>query len=82
MRASEFQSCQNLVQRQWNTKDREVRLLGYLAYDDKVSGKRPGVIVIPQACGPGVHSRSHRFRPSKAEPAPYLNPKCRDCRCL
>jgi dienelactone hydrolase len=39
-------------------KDRDVRLLGYLAYDDKVSGKRPGVIVMPQVCGPGVHSRT------------------------
>jgi dienelactone hydrolase len=39
-------------------KDRDVRLLGYLAYDDKVRGKRPGVIVMPQVCGPGVHSRT------------------------
>jgi hypothetical protein len=31
-------------------KDRDVRLLGYLAYDDKVSGKRPGAIVMPQVC--------------------------------
>jgi hypothetical protein len=23
-------------------KDRDVRLLGYLAYDDKLDGKRPG----------------------------------------
>jgi dienelactone hydrolase len=38
-------------------KDRDIRLLGYLAYDDKVSGKRPGVVVMPQVCGPGVHSR-------------------------
>jgi len=39
-------------------KDRDVRLLGYLAYDDKVSGRRPGVIIMPQVCGPGVHSRT------------------------
>jgi len=43
-------------------KDRDVRLLGYLAYDDKISGKRPGVIVMPQACGPGVHSRTKAER--------------------
>jgi dienelactone hydrolase len=43
-------------------KDRDVRLLGYLAYDDKLSGKRPGVIVMPQACGPGVHSRTKAER--------------------
>jgi dienelactone hydrolase len=39
-------------------KDSEVTLRGYLAYDDKVSGKRPGVLVWPQVCGPGVHSRA------------------------
>jgi dienelactone hydrolase len=39
-------------------QDGKVALLGYLAYDDKVSGKRPGVLVMPQVCGPGVHSRS------------------------
>jgi dienelactone hydrolase len=43
-------------------KDRDVRLPGYLAYDDKVSGKRPGVIVMPQVCGPGVHSRTKADR--------------------
>jgi dienelactone hydrolase len=37
-------------------KDRDVTMRGYLAYDDKVSGKRPGVLVWPQVCGPGVHS--------------------------
>jgi dienelactone hydrolase len=39
-------------------KDRDVTMRGYLAYDDKVSGKRPGVLVWPQVCGPGVHSRT------------------------
>jgi dienelactone hydrolase len=39
-------------------QDGGVTLLGYLAYDDKVSGKRPGVLVMPQVCGPGIHSRS------------------------
>jgi dienelactone hydrolase len=39
-------------------KDSDVTLRGYLAYDDKVSGKRPGVLVWPQVCGPGVHSRA------------------------
>lgn len=43
-------------------KDRDARLLGYVAYDDKVSGKCPGVIVMPQACGPGVHSRTKAER--------------------
>jgi len=39
-------------------KDSEVTLRGYLAYDDKASGKRPGILVWPQVCGPGVHSRT------------------------
>jgi dienelactone hydrolase len=39
-------------------EDRGVMLCGYLAYDDKVSLKRPGVLVWPQVCGPGVHSRT------------------------
>jgi dienelactone hydrolase len=38
--------------------DGDVTLLGYLAYNDDVSGKRPGVLVMPRVCGPGVHSRS------------------------
>ena len=30
-------------------KDGDVTLRGYLAYDDKKSGKRPGVLVMPEA---------------------------------
>lgn len=39
-------------------KDGDVTLLGYAAYDEKVNGKRPGVLVMPQVCGPGIHSRT------------------------
>jgi dienelactone hydrolase len=46
-------------------KDRDVRLLGYLAYDDKLDGKRPGVIIMPQVCGPGIHSRTKAERLAK-----------------
>jgi dienelactone hydrolase len=38
--------------------DGATKLSGYLAYDENLSGKRPGVIVMPQVCGPGVHSRT------------------------
>jgi hypothetical protein len=40
--------------------DGDLTLLGFLAYDDKLSGKRPSVIVTPQVCGPGVHYRTRR----------------------
>jgi dienelactone hydrolase len=39
-------------------KDRDVTLHGYLAYNGKLDTKRPGVLVWPQVCGPGAHSRS------------------------
>lgn len=39
-------------------RDSEINLRGYLAYDDNIGGKRPGVLVWPQVCGPGVHSRT------------------------
>ena len=32
-------------------KDGDVTLRGYLAYDDKKTGKRPGVLVMPEAFG-------------------------------
>jgi len=38
--------------------DGNTELLGYLVYDEKVTGQRPGVIVMPQVCGPGAHSRT------------------------
>jgi dienelactone hydrolase len=39
-------------------RDGNVGLLGYLAYDETIKGKRPGVLVMPQVCGPGTHSRT------------------------
>src|SRR5437667_4011849 len=39
-------------------KDGDVTLMGHLAYDDKASGTRPGVLVMPQVCGIGAHVKS------------------------
>lgn len=39
-------------------KDENATLVGYLAYDENIGGKRPGVLVMPQVCGPGVQSRA------------------------
>lgn len=36
-------------------RDNETALQGYLAYDDAIAGTRPGVILAPEAPGPGDH---------------------------
>lgn len=41
-----------------NYKDGDVALRGYLAYDEKQSGKRPGVLVMPEAFGLGAQAKS------------------------
>ena len=43
-------------------KDGAVTLRGYLAYDDKKSGKRPGVLVMPEAFGLGEHAKKRAER--------------------
>jgi dienelactone hydrolase len=39
-------------------KDGNVTLRGYLAYDDQKAGKRPGVLVMPEAFGLGANAKS------------------------
>jgi dienelactone hydrolase len=39
-------------------KDGNVTLRGYLAYDDQKTGKRPGVLVMPEAFGLGANAKS------------------------
>jgi dienelactone hydrolase len=39
-------------------KDGDVNLRGYLGYDDQKSGKRPGILVMPEAFGLGVQAKS------------------------
>jgi dienelactone hydrolase len=43
-------------------KDGDVTLRGYLAFDDKKSGKRPGVLVMPEAFGLGEHAKKRAER--------------------
>jgi dienelactone hydrolase len=38
-------------------KDGDVTLRGYLAYDDAKAGKRPGIIVMPEAFGLGAQAK-------------------------
>jgi len=38
-------------------KDGDVTLRGYLAYDETKQGKRPGVLVMPEAFGLGAHAK-------------------------
>jgi dienelactone hydrolase len=38
-------------------KDGGVNLRGYFAYDDQKSGKRPGILVMPEAFGLGPHAK-------------------------
>ena len=43
-------------------KDGDVTLRGYLAYDETKSGKRPGILVMPEALGLGTHAKSRAER--------------------
>jgi dienelactone hydrolase len=42
--------------------DGSVTLHGFVAYDDQKSGKRPGVLVMPEAFGLGPHAKSRAER--------------------
>jgi dienelactone hydrolase len=42
--------------------DAGTRLQGFLAYDEKVSGKRPGVLVMPEAFGLGKNAKNRAQR--------------------
>ncbi|MGH7864029.1 MAG: dienelactone hydrolase family protein [Candidatus Binataceae bacterium] len=43
-------------------KDRDVTLRGYLALDETKSGKRPGILVMPEALGLGAHAKRRAER--------------------
>ena len=43
-------------------KDGDVTLHGFVAYDDKASGKRPGILVMPEAFGLGPHAKQRAER--------------------
>ncbi len=45
-----------------NYKDGDVNLRGYLAYDEQKGGKRPGILVMPEAFGLGKNARSRAER--------------------
>ena len=46
-------------------KDGDVTCRGYLAYDETKSGKRPGILVMPEALGLGTHAKSRAERLAK-----------------
>src|SRR2546426_11383732 len=43
-------------------QDGDVSLRGYLAYDDSKAGKRPGILVMPEALGLGTHAMQRAER--------------------
>ncbi len=43
-------------------QDGAVTLRGFLAYDDKKTGKRPGILVMPEAFGLGTHAKERAER--------------------
>src|SRR3989442_12986084 len=43
-------------------QDGTVTLRGFLAYDDRKSGKRPGVLVMPEAFGLGTQAKERAER--------------------
>src|SRR5438105_6623028 len=43
-------------------RDGDISLKGFLAYDERQSGKRPGILVMPEAFGLGAHARQRAQR--------------------
>ncbi len=43
-------------------RDGEVTLKGFLAYDERQTGKRPGILVMPEAFGLGAHAKQRAQR--------------------
>ncbi|MGH7987069.1 MAG: dienelactone hydrolase family protein [Candidatus Binataceae bacterium] len=43
-------------------RDGDVNLRGFLAYDERHAGKRPGILVMPEAFGLGVHAKQRAQR--------------------
>jgi dienelactone hydrolase len=43
-------------------RDGDVTLKGFLAYDERQSGKRPGILVMPEAFGLGIHAKQRAQR--------------------
>jgi dienelactone hydrolase len=43
-------------------RDGDVTLRGFLAYDDRKSGRRPGVLVMPEAFGLGAQAKRRAER--------------------
>jgi dienelactone hydrolase len=43
-------------------RDGDVTLKGFLAYDERQSGKRPGILVMPEAFGLGAHAKQRAQR--------------------
>jgi dienelactone hydrolase len=43
-------------------QDGAVTLRGFLAYDDKKAGKRPGILVLPEVFGLGTHAKERAER--------------------
>src|ERR1700740_1164488 len=43
-------------------RDGDVTLHGYVAYDEKTTGKRPGILVMPEAFGLGPHAKQRAER--------------------
>ncbi|HKV55953.1 MAG TPA: dienelactone hydrolase family protein [Candidatus Binataceae bacterium] len=43
-------------------RDGDVTLRGFLAYDERQTGKRPGILVMPEAFGLGAHAKSRAQR--------------------
>ena len=43
-------------------QDGDLKLRGYLAYDEQKTGKRPGVLVMPEAFGLGPHAKQSAER--------------------
>ncbi len=52
-----------------NYRDGDLNLQGLVAYDETATGRRPGVVIMPDAFGIGPLRRRYRRSPGIALPA-------------
>ena len=53
-------------------RDGDITLRGFLAYDDRKSGRRPGVLVMPEAFGLGAQAKRRAERLAVAPDIPTM----------
>ncbi len=58
----QYAAVAEIVEKEIDYRDGKVRLRGFLAYDDSISGKRPGVLVVHEWWGHNAYARDRARR--------------------